>query len=683
MGQRSETLLALMAVAVVAIMLLPLPAVVLDLLLSLSISIALVIFLFALHIEKPLEFSAFPSLLLLTTLMRLALNIASTRLILLHGNEGVGAAGQVIRAFGQFAVGGNIIVGITVFLLLVIINFVVITKGSGRIAEVAARFTLDSMPGKQMSTDADLAAGLITEEEARRRRRTIEQEADFFGSMDGAGKFVRGDAVAGVLIMVVNVVGGLLVGSLQRGMPLAQAARTYVALTIGDGLVTQVPALLTSIAAGLVTTRASAGAPLGRALTEQLFGTERTLTAAALILAFLGIVPGMPFLSFFAIAALLGTTAYRLRRKPAPDARPEARQERREVERIEVESALPLELLQVEVGLELVPLIDTAKGGPLMHRVAGLRRQLAQDIGIIIPPVHMRDNLRLGSQEYRLLLLGNPLGGGQLRPGRQLAIHTQQVAGHIPGESCHDPAFQLPARWILESDRPEAELAGCTVVDAATVAATHLGELLGANARDLLGRREAQELLDIHGRNFGKVIEELIPSQLSMAAFIKVLRSLLHERVSVRDFRTILEALADHAGEVKDADLLTEQVRQRLAKQLTRRHQTGDGTVPALVLAPEVESIFRRMQGTGQGPVDPTELNRLTGDFEAVQQTIRQAPQAPVVLCTADIRRTVASFSRRILPQLSVLSFREIDSQANVRTVAIIGRPQVELRHAV
>ena len=683
---RSELMLCLVMVGTLGVMILPMPAFLLDLLLSLSISLSLVVFLFALHIDKPLQFSSFPSLLLLTALGRLALNVASTRRILLHGNEGTEAAGHVIQAFGEFVVGGNLVVGAIIFIILVVINFVVITKGSGRIAEVAARFTLDSMPGKQMAIDADLAAGLIAEDEAQKRRKAVEQEADFFGAMDGAGKFVRGDAVAGLMITAINIIGGLVIGVLQQKMPLRAALTTYSNLTIGDGLIAQIPSLLTSIAAGLVTTRAAAGAPLGQAVGEQLFGTTHTLGIAGGVLSVLALVPGMPHVPFLMLAGACGAGAAigpgQKRKAAEKQALGDLPTRTPETERAELEASLRLDLLEVEVGYELVPLVDTSRDGALMTRVAGLRKQIVQDLGILLPPVHMRDNLRLRPGEYRVLLSGQVIGRGELRVGKVLAINPGNAVMAIPGEDVQEPAFGLPARWIDSHERQRAEMNNLTVVDPPTVAATHLGELFAAHAHELLGRREVQELLDLHGKQLSKVIEELLPTQLTLANLVKVLRNLLRERISIRDFRGILEALADHAADVKDVEALTEHVRQRLAKQLTAKHCAADGSLQSLVLAPELEVTFRRMRSGSQG-LDPAELKGLTAAFEATAERLRSQTEQPVLLTAADIRRTVATFAARYLSQLAVLSFRELDSGVNVRTVGVIGQAPAELRHAV
>lgn len=676
---RAEVLLGFAMVGVVAVMILPLPSFLLDLLLSFSVSLSLVIFLFSLHIAKPLEFSAFPSILLLTTLMRLGLNVASTRLILLHGSEGAEAAGHVIEAFGRFVVGGNLVVGIIIFLILVVINFVVITKGAGRIAEVSARFTLDSMPGKQMAIDADLAAGLCTEADAKKRRGAIEQEADFFGSMDGASKFVRGDAVAGLLITAVNIVGGLVIGIAQRGMPIGQALVTYTSLTVGDGLVTQLPALLTSIAAGLVTTRASTGGALGTTVAQQLFGTRPILMMAAAVLIALALVPGMPHLAFLLLGGGLFATGYAM---PDASAAPLLAQapvaEGPEVERAEVEALLPLDLLEVEVGYELVGLVDTTRDGSLMHRVAGLRKQLAQDLGVLIPPIHMRDNLRLAPGAYRVLLSGNEIGQGALRSGKLMAISSGEHTLNFPGEDVTEPAFGLPARWVDPQDKQRAEVSGCTVVDPATVVATHLGELLADHVHELLGRRELQELLDLHGRQNSRVIEELLPTLMTHGQLIRVLRNLLRERVSIRDFRSILEALADQAADVKDPETLTEAVRQRLAKQLTDKFRAKDQKIHALVLAPGVEQTFRQL-GQNQVPIDPREMQRLAKSFEDAAQKNASHAEPPVILTAADVRRTVSTFAQRYMPATSVLSFRELAANTQVKTLGVLGGRASEL----
>lgn len=669
---RSEMVLAVGMLGLLGVMILPLPALVLDVLLALSVSLALVMFLFSMHIEKPLQFSAFPSLLLVTTLGRLALNVASTRLILGKGPEGAGAAGAVIQAFGQFVVGGNTAVGIVVFLILVIVNFVVITKGAGRIAEVAARFTLDGMPGKQMAIDADLAAGLIDDKQARARRSNLEQESDFYGAMDGASKFVRGDAIAGLIITFVNILGGLGIGTLQYGMSVYEAAGTFTRLTVGDGLVSQIPALLTSIAAGLVTTRAATGGALGKTAADQLFSSRRTLALSAGVLGTLALVPGMPHIAFGALAAGLGALAYRMRDDGTEPAAEEASAPI-EDERAQLEATLPVELLEIEVGYELVALVDSQRDGSLLKRISGVRKQLAQELGVLVPPIHMCDNLRLRPGAYRISLSGNEIGQGELRASKLLVMDPTGDGFEIPGEDTIEPAFGLAARWIESTERERAEMLGYTVVDAATVAATHLGELLARHAPELVGRQEVQQLLDLHGRENGKVIEELIPNLLSVTQLIKVLHNLLKERVSIRDFRTILEALADSAGDIKDPDQLTEIVRQRLGRQLAFKHSNTQGVLTALVLAPEVENTFRRLQGGASGLLDPGEIQGLVHTFERATRLITLAEDVPVLLTAADIRRSVATFAQRNLTGTAVLSYRELDPAIEIKTIGVIG----------
>ena len=670
---RADAALAVGMLVVLAVMLLPLPALVLDLLLSMSVALALLVFLFALNIEKPLEFSAFPSLLLLLTLFRLSLNVASTRLILLEGGSGPAAVGQVIRAFGEFVVGGNTVVGIIVFLILVLINFVVITKGAGRISEVAARFTLDAMPGKQMAIDADLAAGLISESEAKERRASIEREADFYGSMDGASKFVRGDAVAGLLITGVNILGGFVVGVAQQGLAPLDAAATYTGLTVGDGLVSQVPALLTSIAAGLVTTRASAGGALAVTMKKQIFGARRPAIMAAGVLGALALVPGMPHLAFLVLSGCLLAIARTAKSEQEPQDSTQETELKPRSEREELEALLPIELLEIEVGYELVPLVDAERDGALLKRIAGVRKQIAQNFGLLVPPIHLRDNLRLRPGGYRILFSGNPIGEGDIRVGRLLAMGPKESMVGLPGEDTTEPAFGLPARWIDRAHRERAEMLGLTVVDAATVAATHLSELLTGRGGELLGRKEVQELLELHGPQHGKVIEELIPNEISIGTLLKVLRNLLKERVSIRDFRSILEGIADQVGSTKDPDQLTEFVRQRLSQQLTQRYAQADGSLLAWVLSPEVEARFRALQNPSAGVLDPNELRRLSQTFEASMQRIRQSTEVPVILAAADIRKALSAFVGRYIPEAAVLSYRELDSSATLTTVGVLG----------
>ncbi len=670
-------------VAILALAVVPVPAILLDLLLAVSLCLTVTVFIVALQVERAVEFSVFPSMLLLITLLRLGLNIASTRRILLHGGEGLDAAGGIIHAFGEFAVGGNIVVGAVVFIILVLVNFIVITKGADRISEVAARFTLDSMPGKQMAIDADLGAGLINETQARQRREAVAHEADFHGAMDGASKFVRGDAVAGLVITAINIVAGLVVGLAQEGMSFADALKTYTTLSIGDGLVSQIPALMVSTGAALLTTRGSTPGSLGDALGAQLLGSSRAPMAGAAVLAILGLLPGMPHILMFALAggvfalgrragknaaAASSTTAVTAPGKApgadgprAPDAAGQ---------KADIEAALPLELLALEVGLDLLPLVDQSRNGELLGRIAQLRKHLALELGIIVPPVHVRDDLRLRAGSYRVVLNGIPIGQGEIRGGRLLAILPagRQAVG-VPGEEVREPTFGLPARWIGPAERGMAESAGCTIVDPATVVATHLTEVIRRNAADLLGRKEAQELLDLAGKTNGKVVEELIPHLMPFGEVIKVLRSLLTEGVSIRDLRTILETLADHASTVKDSGDLVELVRQRLARRITRQHAGDNGELRALVLDPRAEEMFR--QG-GRGG-DPSALSRITTALEAAAQKALAEDEDPLLVVAPDVRRAVAAVAQRYAPQLRVLSYREIDPTVPFVTRGVVG----------
>ena len=659
----------LILVGIVLLMVAPLPAVLLDVLLASSIAISVALLLVALHLEKPLDLSSFPTILLFTTLLRLSLNVASTRLILMEGSGGSDAAGAIIQAFGNFVVGGNYLVGAAVFILLVIINFVVITKGSGRVAEVSARFTLDSLPGKQMSIDADLNAGAITQAQAQERRREIEKESDFFGSMDGASKFVRGDAIAGLLMTGINIAVGFLVGTLQEGLSAADAASTYTILTVGDGLASQIPSLLVSTAAGVVVTRAASGASIGSTLVQQIGKQKTSLTATAGILAGVGLLPGMPVVPFFLLA---GGTALAARAAGAAissstESKPEAEDKTTEPsERDHLEKLLQVELLELEVGFELVSMVDASRGGELVDRVSAIRRNLAAELGIVIPSIHIRDNLRLGPSEYRLLLSGNEVGRGEVRARKFLAMDPTGTLAPIAGEEVQEPAFGLPARWIPESAKENAEIQGFTVVDATTVATTHLTEMLRSVAPELLGRQETQELLDLFAQREPRILDELIPNLLSLGEVIQILKQLLRESISIRDLRTILEALADHARESKDTFFLTEKVRARLARYITARFKDENNTIAALALDPQTEEVFR--QG---GPDAPT-AGRLLSSLNRDSHLFAQASAPPVILCSPTVRRTVAEFFARRIPGLAVLSYAEIDAQTSVRTLAIL-----------
>jgi len=667
-------------ISIVLMMVLPVPAFLLDGLLAISLAIAVGVFLIALFIEKPLDYSVFPTVVLVATLLRLSLNVASTRLILLNGAEGQGSAGRVIETFGRFVVGGNVVVGLVVFLILVIINFVVITKGAGRVAEVAARFTLDAMPGKQMAIDADLNAGIINADAAKQRRADIGREADFFGAMDGASKFVHGDAVAGLIITAVNLVGGLLRG-VSSGMDLSRAVETFSILSIGDALVAQIPALLVSTASGIFVTRSATSDSLGKALTDQLLGSRRAVGLTAGVLTLFAMLPGMPALPFMSLAGLLAAAALRKKAtaevvpqgKPgAPGAAPK--------EGDDIEKQLPLDVLTLEVGYELIPAVDASLGGTLLDRVGAARRQFAADLGVIIPPVRIRDNLQLDSCHYRFLLLGTPIAKGTLRAGRLLAMSTTGADPEVDGEPAKDPVFGTPARWVLPRDRELAEALGCTVVDHATIIATHLGEVVRTHADQMLGRAELQHLLDVFSKSNPKLVEDLVPGLLSLGDVLKVLRNLLREAVSVRDLRTILEGLADGAQQTKDTEQLTEMTRQRLFRQLSASHRDAQGVLHAIVLDPQVEEMFRRSlrdlaSGHG-GALDPDEMRRLGLALEAASQRQRALGRSPVLLTGPDLRRYVRAFAERRCPQVSVLSLREIEQSTTIRPVETISARQ-------
>jgi flagellar biosynthesis protein FlhA len=670
--KRADLIVPLGIIGIVLMMVLPLPAPLLDALLACSIALAVGVFLTALFIEDALEFSAFPAIVLTATLLRLSLNVATTRLILLHGAEGHGAAGEMVEAFGRFVVGGNIVVGLAIFLILVVINFIVVTKGAGRVAEVAARFTLDAMPGKQMAVDADLSSGAITQEQARARRKFLEREADFYGAMDGASKFVHGDAIAGLLITAINLIGGLILG-LASGLSLAKSAETFSVLSVGDALVSQIPALLISAGSGIVVTRSATGEPLGRAFTTQLLGRRRVVGMTAGILTVLALIPGVPALPCLAIA---GGLAY-LARKLGTDGKPVsptavlAAADPKRATGEEIDGALAVDLLTLELGYELVNLVDTTRGGTLLERVAILRKDLAAECGLVVPPIHVCDNLQLSPAGYRVLLSGNEIGSGECRAGCLLAIDSEGRAPEIEGERTKDPTFGLPALWIQPRGREMAETLGYAVVDHATVLATHLGELLRATGHRLLGRQEVQHLLDVLARRSPKLVDDVVPNLLPLGDVLRILRNLLRERLSIRDLRSILEALADLTGQTKDPEQLTELVRERLASHITSRVKGGDGSVAAIALDPRLEETLRRSlrdisAGTG-GALDPDLLRRLTAAGEAAMVKFNVLGAQPLLITPPDLRRYVRAIFERKLPQLWILSFREIDPGAQLR----------------
>lgn len=681
---RSSLFMAMGVVAILMVMLVPLPTLVLDLLLSLNISIGLLVLLVAMYNTQPLDFAAFPSILLVTTLFRLSLNIASTRLILLHGNEGPGAVGQVIQAFGNFVVGGNYAVGFVIFLILVLINFIVITKGSGRIAEVAARFTLDAMPGKQMAIDADLNAGLIDEKEAKARRLKISRESEFYGAMDGASKFVRGEAIASIIIMVINIFGGLFIGIFSKGMEIGAAAETYSLLTIGDGLVAQIPALIISTAAGIIVSRAASDVSMGKEMGRQFALQPQAMAVTAGIVFLFSLVPGLPHLSFMVLALALGSLAYwsfreqaRLVAKVASEEKAQqAAAETRPSAAETIDSLLPLDILELEVGYGLIPLVDEAQEGDLLARIRSIRRQFASEMGVVVPPLHVRDNLQLKPDEYALLLKGVEIARGELMMGYLMAMDSGTVRRTVEGVPTVEPAFKLPALWIQPEKKDEAQVAGYTVVDPSTVVATHLSEIIRGHADELLGRQDVQKLLDNLAKTHPKVVEELIPHLLALGAVQKVLQNLLRERVSVRDLLTICETLADYSTMTKDPDILTEYVRQKLARSIIHPFVDENGRLSVLTLAPQVEDILREGVHKGeQGAylaIDPKLAQKV---LDAMQESVNKASDQghqAIIMCSPAVRRHLRRLVERFLPNVMVISHNELLAQTKIHSIGSI-----------
>lgn len=679
--KNSDLLVAVGIVTILLVMIIPLPPTLLDILLSFNITFSIIILLTASYILQPLELSSFPSILLLATLFRLALNVASTRLILMNGNEGVGAAGKVISAFGQFVVGGNYAVGFIVFAVLVVINFAVITKGAGRIAEVAARFTLDAMPGKQMSIDADLNAGLIDDKEAKLRRKRISQEAEYYGAMDGASKFVRGDAIAGIIITLINIIGGFAIGVLQKGMSFSDAAANYTLLTVGDGLVTQIPALIVSTAAGVIVSRAAASeANLGEEITSQILTQPRAIAVAAAVLFGLAMVPGLPTMPFLLLAAVAGGVAYTLfeaRKGEAERKRSAAAEEEKKTSAEPPQHLKPVDAISLEIGFGLVPLVDQKKNGELLERIRAIRRQVAQDIGVVIPPVHIVDNIQLKPAEYAILLRGNEIARGDLILGYLLAMDPGTAKGKIEGIATREPTYGLPAVWIKERLKEKAMTAGYTVVDPATVLVTHLSQIIRGHAHELLGRQEVQGLIDSVKESHPKVVEELIPGLMSLGAVGKVLQNLLREQIPVRDLVTILETLADWAPSVKDTDLLTEYVRQALSRTITKMYQTKDGTIPVLTLHQNLEralnGALQQSEHGGYLNIDPGLAEKIVGSVAKNLEKYANVKQQPVVVCSGRIRSHFKRLLDRFIPNVAVLSYNEIMGHVKIHSIGTVG----------
>ena len=675
----------LVLLAVLAMMVVPLPPLALDALFTFNIALSVVVVMAVVYVARPLDFGVFPIVLLLATLLRLALNVASTRVVLLHGHEGTGAAGHVIESFGEFVVGGNYAVGIVVFAILTIINFIVVTKGAGRISEVSARFTLDSMPGKQMAIDADLGAGLITQEEARLRRAEVRAESDFYGSMDGASKFVRGDATAGILILLVNLVGGLLIGTMSHDLALGDAARIYALLTIGDGLVAQIPALLLSTAQAIIVTRMSRAQDMGGELVAQLASNPKALGVAAGLLGIMGLVPGMPNLAFLAMAALCGTGAWLLARRaegvgapesmlPEPPAIPAAADARE----LSWDDVQPVDVVGLDVGYRLVPLVDRSQGGELLARIKGARRKLSQDLGFLIPAVHIRDNLELAPNAYRISLGGVAVGEGVAYPDRELAINPGRVFGRVQGLETKDPAFGMEAVWIDPAHRDQAQTLGYTVVDASTVVATHLSHLLQTHAHELLGHEEVQQMLASLARTAPKLVEDLVPKVLPLGVVVRVLQMLLAEQVPLRNLRAILESLAEHAPRTQDPAVLVAQVRVALGRQIVQDIAGPAAEVPVITLEPDLEHLLQSTVvaagGAAQPTLEPGLAERLHEQLATTTQRQEASGEPAVLLVAPPLRAALARFTRAAVPGLRVLAWNEIPDNRRVRMVAAVGR---------
>lgn len=676
----SDAAIAAAVVGILIVMIIPLPTIMLDMLLSLSITLAIIILLVAMYILQPLEFSIFPSLLLVVTLYRLSLNVASTRIILLHGNEGPAAAGEVIKSFGQFVVGGNYVVGAVIFLILVLINFVVITKGSVRTSEVAARFTLDAIPGKQMSIDADLNAGIIDEKGARDRRRKLEQEADFYGAMDGAIRFVRGDAIAGIIITAINILGGFSIGVLQQGMDITEAVQVYTLLTIGDGLVAQIPALVVSTAAGIVVTRAAAEENMGREISKQLLFHPRAFIIASVILFFFAVIPGLPHLAFIILGLIAGGIAYVTLQAQKEAVKEERKKEEEAKAKApvteKVESLLPLDMLELEVGYELIPLVDVEQDGDLLDRIKSLRRQFALEMGIIVPPMHIRDNLQLKPNEYNVIIKGVVVARGDLMMDQYLAMNPGTGVKEIKGIATTEPTFGMPALWIAESDRETAKAAGYTVVDVTTVITTHIKEIIKTHAYELLGRQEVQSLIDTVKETHPKVIEELIPNLLTLGGIQKVLQNLLKEQISIRDMLTILETLADYAQLTKDTDILTEYVRQALSRAITKQYLSSDGSLSVMTVDREIEDIITgSIQQTPHGSyltIEPGIAQKILNRIKQGLEKFSMISPQPIILSSPKIRIHLKRLTERFMPNLIVLSHNEISPEAQIQALGMV-----------
>jgi len=675
----------LLLIALLGMLVLPLPPFLLDLLFTFNIALSLIVVMVAVYTPRPVDFASFPTVILVATLLRLALNVASTRVILLNGGEGTEAAGKVIEAFGQFVLGGNFAIGVVVFTILVIINFVVVTKGAGRVSEVSARFTLDAMPGKQMAIDADLNAGLISQEDARKRREDVAQEADFYGSMDGASKFVRGDAIAGILILFINIIGGIIIGVTQAGMTFADASNTFILLSIGDGLVAQIPSLLLSSATAIIVTRTSSSQDMGQQVFGQMFANPRVLYISGGVIGVLGLIPGMPNLVFLGISSSLIGAGYLIAAKPAApppeviERLPQGLELPAPEDRdLSWEDVPPVDLVSLEVGYRLIPLVDRTQDGQLMTRIKGIRRKLSQEFGFLIQPVHIRDNLELGPNQYRISLLGVTAAEAEVFPDRDLAINPGQVFGTVEGTPTKDPTFNLDALWIDPANRDVAQAAGYTVVDSATVIATHLSQIFRENAHRLIGHEEVQHLLDQLARRSPKLVENLLSSKsISLGVVLKVLQNLLAEQVAIRDLRTIAETLAERSAKSQDPATLTAAVRVALARSIVQDLIGPDDELPLIALDPSLEQLLHKSLQSSQGEtigIEPGLAERLQRSvIEAAHK--QEAEGAPAVLVVApEIRSWIAGWLRGAVRNLTVLAFTEIPDNRRIRVVATVGK---------
>lgn len=676
-----------LVLACLGMVMLPMPPFLLDILFTFNITLSMIVLLVTIYAKRPMEFAVFPSVLLIATILRLSLNVASTRVILVHGHGGGSAAGHVIEAFGNVVMGGNFVVGLIVFSILVIINFVVVTKGAGRISEVSARFTLDAMPGKQMSIDADLNAGLITQEQAKARRAEVTQEADFYGSMDGASKFVKGDAIAGILIMFINVIGGMIVGVAQHDLPIGEASDIYTKLTVGDGLVAQIPSLLLSVATAIIVTRQNAEQDMGKVVIGQLFRDPRSLIVSATILGIMGITPGMPHMAFIILAAISGGLAYYLKKREAkavanpvlnadgnPNDTPAPATENKELSWDDVAN---VDVLGLEVGYRLIPLVDINQKGELLNRVKGVRKKLSQELGFLVPPVHIRDNLDLSPNTYRITMMGVSFGEAEVYPDKTLAINPGQVFGEIAGTPTKDPAFGLDAVWIEKNDADMALGYGYTVVDSATVIATHLSQIISQHASTLVGQEEVQKLLDKVSINQPKLVENLVPGVISLGGIVKVLQNLLNDGVPIRDMRTILQTLTEYAPKSQDPEVLTAACRIGLRRLIIQDIVGGDNVIPVITLSRDLESILHKSLQSGGADgagIEPGLAERMQKSLADATARQEMEGQPAILLTSGLLRTTLARFVKNTIPGLRVLSYQEIPDDKQIKIISAVGQ---------